>query len=156
MTSHLLNSHHRALKDEIAEKYVVISELSSGAAEMNKIFLNLAATSDPNAAKLSDSSSEDNVQRSSTRKSKRNSTDQIIDELLGDPNIKMDPSERSGGIDASTKSMGASESMRKNRLLNFMRKHRTASQGTAKKMRFNRSDLPPLKRRGGRRSRYVH
>ena len=122
---------------------------------MNKIFLKLAASAAPGASKLSDSESSQGGPRQRTnRRNTRDTTDKIIDELLGDPNMPRRPSQHMDASSASTTS--TSGSMRNNRLLNFMRRHRSASTATAKKMRFDRSDEPPRKRRGRRPgSRYV-
>lgn len=155
----------KALKDEIAEKYIIIAELSLGASELNKVFLNMsamAAMSDPSASKLSDSENSDEVKRPHTRTKRTSDTTRIVDELLGDPNAaRADPSEPSSSMDASTTS-SSSKGMRKNRLLNFIRRHRSSSATTEEqksrfRREFNRHNpsrsntyQQPRKRRGSR------
>jgi len=163
----------KVFKDEIAEKYVIIAELSLGASEMNKIFLNLASSSssaaDPNSKSLSDSSDEeDPTPRASTRgsrnpyaagsSSRRGSG--LVDDLLGSlrPNPKMktrgtpakEPMDANKGA-----SSGTSQGKRRHRLFAFMKHHRNASVASAKEMRADMSGVKVSKRRGGRASRWM-
>ena len=172
----------RELKDDIAEKYVVIAELSLGAAEMNKIFLALrsSATMPASASLTEEDGSDDDdddddddldKDRGSGRggdssgggkrtsrfsRTKRNygtssATQVMIDDLLGSRATSdkgVNPTEEPKRGD------NTSSHQKKNRLFSFMNRHRRASTGTAKKLRFTASDGGE-KRRPSRASRYV-
>lgn len=156
----------KALKDEIAEKYIIIAELSNGASELNKIFLDLASA---NSKSLSDSSdSEDATPRQSTRSRNSNATASstatgIVDDLLGSLNPMASPARRGSkmsarstsirstvSMDASTtSSIGAStaasqQGKRRNRLFAFMKRHRNSSPAGS-------TDVPRVRKRRGSR-----
>ena len=125
----------------------MIAELSSGATEMNKIFMNVASTAS------SDSDDEVDKRQASTRVPEKSpfahhspyssSSGNKVDDLLGKPKDRMDSSARSA-MDSSTSSTRS-----QGRLFAFMKRHRRASAGTAKKLRFDQSGVS--KRRGRRR-----
>ncbi|CAB9506415.1 SYNtaxin [Seminavis robusta] len=157
------------LKDDIAEKYVVIAELSNASSDMNKIFLSLASMATKPPSETSDSDEEPVARGGATRKkgrfgrgnSKRGS---LIDSLLGSrtrtaaaEGTSSSAGNASSGTEPSAESAAAEEEFKKrNRLFAFMQKHRKASTDGAKKMRFTVSDSDrPRKRRGTRLSRWM-
>jgi hypothetical protein len=161
----------RSLKDEIAEKYVLIAELSQGSAEMNKIFLALASAATKPATLSDDDDDEsggddgdDGLDGGSGTKAGRfsrtkrsygttSATSVMIDDLLGSRTSS------ATGTDPTTTEKNRNESasssqQKKNRLFNFMNRHRRASTGTAKKLRFTTSE-DDVKRRPSRARRCV-
>jgi hypothetical protein len=150
----------------------VIAELSEGSAEMNKLFLALASAAtkpaslgSDNEDSLGDDDDDGLGDGGSGRKANRfsrtkrsygttSATNVRIDDLLGSRTT-------AAGADPTTSeenrsNEGASFQQRKDRLFNFIKRHRRASAGTAKEMRFTMSEEDGPKRRPGRANRCVN
>lgn len=154
----LTEEQAKARKDEIAEKYVIIAVLSRDASEMNKIFLNLASTAN-NSSSDSDTDELGGRSGDATTTTRNPYASRAsgggADDLLGNRQKASQKMDESSSTRSRTADDQPQQQRKKNRLFAFMQRHRRASTASAKKLRFDRSDQPPRKRRPGRASRLM-